>query len=178
MNVRDGLSVTFTGSGAGVDMDTLRINGLANMNVNGQANRFASIFSVSGNTLALNENVIVDSLTANDLKGYASYSVEGDNEPFNYGCSGTAQITIKLDKTSVKLSYALTNPTVSCNQVSGNTVSGDIKDTTANAVVIKNKYTPASVSLSATKKLDGYAYTGEQFTFKLTGLPARYIEGV
>ena len=80
----------------------------------------------------------------------------------------------------VKTGYSMDSATVNgaSTTVSGNTVSGDIKDTTANAVVIKNKYTPASVSLSATKKLDGYAYTGEQFTFKLTGLPARNLDGV
>lgn len=80
----------------------------------------------------------------------------------------------------IKDGYSMLNATVNGTsaEVRSNTVSGDVQNVTSNEVVVTNKYTPASTSLSAYKTLDGDLYTGEDFEFKVTGLPSRNLNGV
>ncbi len=124
--VKDGLSVELTGRGQGVDMSTLQFYNLQNVNVNGQANKFADYFVLTDDhrSIKLRDDVNVDDIATNDLKGYISYHVSGDSI-LNYGCSGTFQIKITLERTRTSQAYALSNLTVSGNTVSGNTVSGN-----------------------------------------------------
>lgn len=80
----------------------------------------------------------------------------------------------------VKDGYSMNSATLNgaSAEVRSSTVSGEVKNVTSNAVVITNKYTPASTGLKAYKSLDGYLYTGDAFTFKVTGLPAKNLNGV
>ncbi|MBQ8538563.1 MAG: starch-binding protein [Ruminococcus sp.] len=80
----------------------------------------------------------------------------------------------------IKDGYSMLSATVNgaSAEVRSNTVSGEVKNVTSNAVVVTNQYTPASTSLSAYKTLDGELYTGEDFEFKVTGLPSRNLNGV
>ena len=80
----------------------------------------------------------------------------------------------------IKDGYSMINATVngSSAEVRSNTVSGEVKNVTSNAVVVTNKYTPATTSLTAYKTLDDELYTGDVFTFQATGLPSRNLNGV
>lgn len=130
--VKDGLSVELTGTGKGVNMDSLSFYNLQNVNVNGQANKFTDYFVLGDDhrSLILKDNVNVDDIKANDLKGYISYVIAGDHL-LNRGCNGTVQIKITLEKKKTSQSYALSALTVSGNSesedtVSANTISGNV----------------------------------------------------
>jgi len=130
--VKDGLDVKLTGTGKGVDMSSLHFSNLQNVNVKGQANKFTDYFVLDedGCCIKLKDNVNVDDITANDLKGYVSYSVAGDHL-LNTGCEGTVQIKITLEKKKTSQNYALSALTVSGNSasedtVSANTISGNV----------------------------------------------------
>ena len=130
--VKDGLEVKMTGTGKGVDMNSLYFYDLQNVNVNGQANKFTDYFVLDedGCCIKLKDNVNVDDITANDLKGYISYVIAGDHL-LNTGCEGTVQIKITLEKKKTSQNYALSALTVSGNSasedtVSANTISGNV----------------------------------------------------
>lgn len=130
--VKDGLDVKLTGTGKGVDMSSLQFYNLQNVNVKGQANKFTDYFVLDedGCCIKLKDNVNVDDITANDLKGYISYVIAGDHL-LNTGCEGTVQIKITLEKKKTSQNYALSDLTVSGNSasedtVSANTISGNV----------------------------------------------------
>lgn len=60
--------------------------------------------------------------------------------------------------------------------VSGNTVSASV--TTDQNVEITNTYKPSSASLKAYKTLEGKTYSGDEFTFRVSGLASKTVAGV
>lgn len=76
--------------------------------------------------------------------------------------------------------YSMSSATINgtATTVSGNSISGAISSTSTVSAVITNKYIPASTALTAYKTLDGELYSGNDFSFKVTGLASKTLSGV
>lgn len=137
MYVKEGAQVELKGTGKGIDMSSLTFHGLQNVNVKGQSNNFTSFFELVNNDgkyfIRLKDGVNMDDIASTDLTAKVFYDVDG-NDLLNYGCHGSAQIKITLEKAKTAQSYSSTGLTevvyndewtVSGNKIMVGSVSGN-----------------------------------------------------
>ena len=153
MYVKEGAQVELKGTGKGIDMSTLVFHGLQNVNVNGQSNNFTSFFELVNNDgkyfIRLKDGVNMDDIASTDLTAKVFYDVKG-NDPLNYGCHGSAQIKITLEKAKTAQSYSSTGLTEVVYNVEG-TVSGNkimVGSVSGNSIVYSGRSSDNEITVT------------------------------